>query len=84
MSPVRPGGEAEGPPPLHIHAWIRTREPVAGEVGVEDGPPIPFQGWLDLLARLSQVVGSAFPSGSGDRPRSSPPRPGREEVAGDR
>ena len=36
MSRVRPGGEAEGPPPLHIHAWIRTREPVAGEVGVEE------------------------------------------------
>ncbi len=35
---------------------ILTREPLSGEVGVEDAPGEPFVGWLGLLRALSRLL----------------------------
>ncbi len=43
MSGDRPDDGAEGLPPILIHLWIRTREPVAGEVAVDGGPASSFR-----------------------------------------
>ncbi len=68
MPPDRPGVKTEGPSPNRIHLWIRTREPLAGEVGLHGERPTPFEGWLELLERLSELVASVFPdAGPADR-----------------
>lgn len=57
-------GSAKGPTtrvgePILIHIWVRIVEPVAGEAALDGAPSVRFEGWLDLLARLSDLVASA-------------------------
>lgn len=57
-------GSAKGPTagigePILIHIWVRSVEPVAGDTGLHEAPSVRFEGWLDLLARLSDLVASA-------------------------
>jgi hypothetical protein len=42
-----------------IHISIHTVEPVSGKAKVDGGPPVQFEGWLDLLERLSDLVSRA-------------------------
>jgi hypothetical protein len=44
---------------VRIHIWIRKREPVAGHATVGGRKPVPFEGWLDLLELLSDIVRSS-------------------------
>lgn len=44
---------------MRIHICIRKREPVAGHATVGGRKPVPFEGWLDLLERLSDLVRSS-------------------------
>jgi hypothetical protein len=39
-----------------IHLWIHAREPLAGEVSADGEVPASFEGWLDLLERLFELV----------------------------
>jgi hypothetical protein len=39
-----------------IRISIETREPVKGEARVSTGEAVPFQGWLDLLRVLSELL----------------------------
>jgi hypothetical protein len=39
-----------------ITIWVEDQHPVAGRAGVDDQPPRPFAGWLQLLGLLSDLV----------------------------
>ncbi len=61
MPRKRPGEGIEGPPAVHIDLWIRAGEPLAGELSADGGRPTSFQGWLELLGKLSELVASGVP-----------------------
>lgn len=44
---------------MRIHIWIRRREPLVGHASADGRKPVPFEGWLDLLQRLSDLVWSS-------------------------
>jgi hypothetical protein len=48
----------EGDPINHpeIRIFIDTREPVTGQARAGTGEAVPFQGWLDLLKVLSELL----------------------------
>ena len=39
-----------------IRVWIDRADPLAGTAAVEGAEPLPFQGWLELLRVLSELV----------------------------
>ena len=39
-----------------ITIWVEDQHPVAGRAGVDDLPPRPFAGWLQLLGLLADLV----------------------------
>ena len=41
---------------LLIRVWIERAQPLAGTAAVEGGEPLTFQGWLELLRVLSELV----------------------------
>ncbi len=55
-----------------IRISIQRRQPLAGTAATELGDPVPFEGWLELLRVVSELVAAAAPSG------------GREVEAGDK
>lgn len=42
--------------PVLIRVWIERAEPLAGTAAVEGAEPLAFQGWLELLRVLSELV----------------------------
>jgi hypothetical protein len=42
--------------PVLIRVWIDRADPLAGTAAVEGAEPLPFQGWLELLRVLSELV----------------------------
>jgi hypothetical protein len=54
----------EATSPILIHVWIHAVEPIAGQAALNGLRPAPFEGWLDLLQRLSELVAFAA-EGSG-------------------
>ena len=42
-----------------ITIWIEKKEPIAGTVSAEGHHPRPFEGWLELLAAVSELVAAA-------------------------
>ena len=43
---------------VRIEIWVDGTDPPTGHVG-DDGEPMPFCGWIDLLAVLSDILGAA-------------------------
>jgi hypothetical protein len=43
-------------PAMVITIWVEDRHPLGGRAGVDDQPPRPFAGWLQLLGLLSDLV----------------------------
>jgi hypothetical protein len=41
---------------MAITIWVEDQPPVAGRAGVDDQPPRPFAGWLQLLGLLADLV----------------------------
>jgi len=39
-----------------IRVWIERAEPLAGTAAVEGAEPLAFQGWLELLRVLSELI----------------------------
>jgi hypothetical protein len=39
-----------------IRVWIERADPLAGTAAVEGAEPLAFQGWLELLKVLSELV----------------------------
>jgi hypothetical protein len=42
-----------------IHVWIEGRQPVAGTAAIEGREPVRFDGWLELLRVVSELVAAA-------------------------
>ena len=42
--------------PVLIRVWIERAEPLAGTAAVEGAEPRAFEGWLELLRVLSELV----------------------------
>jgi hypothetical protein len=56
MCPETPArSREETASPILIHVWIHAVEPVAGQAAVHGRRPAPFEGWLELLQRLSEL-----------------------------
>jgi hypothetical protein len=45
-----------------ISVWIEASQPLAGTATIEGGEPLRFDGWLELLRVVSELVDAA-PSG---------------------
>jgi hypothetical protein len=48
-----------------ISVWIEGSQPLAGTAEIEGGEPMRFDGWLELLRVISELVDAA-PPGGGD------------------
>ena len=59
MCPETPVKSREAESSVLIRVWIRDLEPVSGEAALDGRRAAPFEGWLDLLQRLSELVNSA-------------------------
>jgi hypothetical protein len=46
-----------------ISVWIEASQPLAGTAAIEGGEPLRFDGWLELLRVVSELVDSAPASG---------------------
>lgn len=56
---------------MRIEIWVDEADPPAGHVGDEiDG--VPFCGWIDLLAVLSQILGATGDEDRDLRARAQP------------
>ncbi len=41
---------------MQIQIHVDAAQPLSGKVAVEDEPPVPFAGWLQLLCILSDLL----------------------------
>jgi hypothetical protein len=48
-----------------IRVWIERTQPLAGTAATEEAEPVGFDGWLELLRVISELVAAA-PSGGED------------------
>src|SRR6266536_6615878 len=46
-----------------IHVWIEGRQPLAGTAAIEGREPVRFDGWLELLRVVSELVAAGPPGG---------------------
>lgn len=46
-----------------IRIWVERTQPLAGTAAAEDAEPRRFDGWLELLTALSELVAAAPPAG---------------------
>jgi hypothetical protein len=49
-----------------IRLWVERTQPLAGTAAVEGAEPRAFDGWLDLVAVLSELVAAAAPADEGE------------------
>jgi hypothetical protein len=69
LSERRPG-EGTGGRRLEvlIRIWVERPEPLAGNAVTEGSEPLRFEGWLELLAVVAELVAAA-PSSGRDKER---------------
>jgi hypothetical protein len=48
-----------------IRIWIERAEPLAGAAAIEGTEPRAFDGWLELLGVIAELVTAAAPHGGG-------------------
>lgn len=46
-----------------IRVWIERTQPLAGTAATEGAEPVGFDGWLELLKVISELVAAAPSSG---------------------
>jgi len=46
-----------------IRIWIGRTQPLAGTAAIEDAEPLAFDGWLQLLKVISELVAPPPPGG---------------------
>lgn len=46
-----------------IRIWIEGRQPLAGTAAIEGSEPLRFDGWLELLKVVSELVAAVPPGG---------------------
>ena len=49
-----------------IHIRVENTQPLSGTAAAKGSDPLPFEGWLELLRVISELVATAAPSGGGD------------------
>ena len=49
---------AKRPLPTVIHVRIDRAEPLAGVAATEDGDTLPFEGWMELIRAVSELLSS--------------------------
>jgi hypothetical protein len=54
-----------------IGVWIERTQPLAGTAATEGAEPLRFDGWLELLRVIAELVGAA-PSGGEDADAAEP------------
>jgi hypothetical protein len=59
-----------------IRISIDTRNPLAGSAATDGRDPLPFEGWMELLRVIAELVGTPPDSEGGVRP--FPKGPGSE------
>jgi hypothetical protein len=42
-----------------IRIWIERTQPLAGTAAIEDAEPLHFDGWLELLRVLSELIATS-------------------------
>lgn len=52
------GGARADPEPVLIHVRVEVTEPPCGLLWPDEGEPVAFSGWLDLLRVLSDLLAS--------------------------
>ena len=50
-----------------IHLWIEQGEPLSGTAADDEGPPVPFEGWVELLGVVSELIGAPARPGEAQR-----------------
>jgi len=55
-----------------IRVWIERSQPLAGTAATEEAEPVGFDGWLELLKVLSELVAAATPPGGEDADAAEP------------
>ena len=58
-----------------IRIWIERTQPLAGSAATKGSDPLHFDGWLELLVVVSELVAAA---GSGDVQATDKPLQGNE------
>jgi hypothetical protein len=56
-----------------IHVWTEGSQPLAGTAAIEGSEPLHFDGWLELLRVVSELMAAATPDGHA--------KPGQGRVA---
>ena len=46
---------------MMIRIWIEKREPITGTVATEGQLQLRFEGWLELLAAVSELLAATAP-----------------------
>jgi len=49
-----------------IRVWIEGTQPLAGTAATEEAEPLHFDGWLELLRTISELVAATALSGGED------------------
>jgi hypothetical protein len=60
-----------------IRVWIERTQPLAGTAATEEAEPVGFDGWLELLRVISELVAAA-PSGGEDEDATEAPIQGNQ------
>jgi hypothetical protein len=60
-----------------IRVWIERIQPLAGTAATEEAEPVGFDGWLELLRAISELVAAA-PSGGEDEDATKEPMRGNQ------
>jgi hypothetical protein len=60
-----------------IRVWIERTQPLAGTAATEGAEPVGFDGWLELLRVISELVAAA-PSGGEDADAAEEPMQGNQ------
>jgi hypothetical protein len=58
-----------------IRVWVERSQPLAGTAAIGDLEPRRFDGWLELLTVLSELLAAAPPAGE-DQDATAEPSPG--------
>jgi hypothetical protein len=60
-------GIAEGSAGLVIRIQIQRLEPLLGTAVIDDGSPVGFEGWMELIGAVAELLGSPDHPCVGDR-----------------
>jgi hypothetical protein len=65
--------DPEEAPDVLIRLWVERMEPLAGTAATEGSEPMRFDGWLELLRVVSELVAAAPSDGKEANTADNPP-----------